>query len=73
MERWATNRTRFQNMEDVEVLPKIKRKIEKISTYINLWLVKCIRCKKPGHTKLTCKVTPASQQEPTQASQQAFQ
>ncbi|CAK8562570.1 unnamed protein product [Lathyrus sativus] len=40
MERWATNRTRFQNMVDVEVLSNIRRKIEKTSTYTNFWLVK---------------------------------
>lgn len=35
------------------------------------FIVKCSRCKKPGHNKLTCKVTPVSKQAPTQASQQA--
>lgn len=36
VERWATNRMRFQNMVDVDVLPNIRRKIEKTSTYTNL-------------------------------------
>lgn len=29
MERWTINRMRFQNMADVDVLPNIRRKIEK--------------------------------------------
>ncbi|XP_058755786.1 uncharacterized protein LOC131629000 [Vicia villosa] len=40
MERWATNRMRFQKLEDVDVLPNIKKKIEKTSSYTNMWLVR---------------------------------
>ncbi|XP_058774237.1 uncharacterized protein LOC131648501 [Vicia villosa] len=40
MERWATNRLRFQKLAYVEVLPNIRRKIEKTSPYTNLWLAR---------------------------------
>ena len=40
MERWATNRMRFQKLEDVDVLPNIMKKIEKTSSYTNMWLVR---------------------------------
>ncbi|CAK8567158.1 unnamed protein product [Lathyrus sativus] len=39
MDRYASNGMRFQDMTDVEVLPNIRRKIEKTSTHTNLWLV----------------------------------
>ena len=40
MERWATNRMRFQKLEDVDVLPNIMKKIEKTSSYTDMWLVR---------------------------------
>ena len=38
MERWATNRMRFQKLTDVEVLPNIMKKVEKTSSFTNMWL-----------------------------------
>ncbi|XP_058739607.1 uncharacterized protein LOC131611723 [Vicia villosa] len=40
MERWATNRLRFEKLADEEVLPNIRRNIEKTNSYINMWLVR---------------------------------
>ncbi|XP_058779988.1 uncharacterized protein LOC131653730 [Vicia villosa] len=39
MERWATNRLRFERLAYEEVLPNIRRKIEKTNSYTNMWLV----------------------------------
>ncbi|CAL5213457.1 unnamed protein product [Lathyrus oleraceus] len=40
MEKWATNTKRFQNLADADALPNIRRKVEKTSTYTNLWFVR---------------------------------
>ena len=40
MERWATNRMRFQKLADAEVLPNIMKKVEKTSSFTNMWLVR---------------------------------
>ncbi|CAL5195295.1 unnamed protein product [Lathyrus oleraceus] len=140
MERWVNNRIGFQNVSDNEILPNIRRKIDRTSIFTDLWLViksrymavynhviypvngsniwvktpysdvqppkyrkmfgipkkrrnleqgeidgtdrkmrrtsfivKCNRCKKAGHNKLTCKVTLQSQGNATQGSRNATQ
>ncbi|CAL5184572.1 unnamed protein product [Lathyrus oleraceus] len=40
MERWGNNRMRFQNVFDNDIFPNIIRKIDKASTFTNLWLVR---------------------------------
>ncbi|XP_058758429.1 uncharacterized protein LOC131631679 [Vicia villosa] len=40
MERWATNRMRFQNLSDDAVLPNIRKQVEKTSTCTNNWIVR---------------------------------
>lgn len=36
MEKWANNRIRFQNVSNNDILPNIRRKIGRISTFTNL-------------------------------------
>ncbi|XP_058765013.1 uncharacterized protein LOC131638472 [Vicia villosa] len=40
MEKWATNRMRFQKLADDDVLPNIKKKVDRTSTYTNSWIVR---------------------------------
>ncbi|CAK8568201.1 unnamed protein product [Lathyrus sativus] len=40
MEKRATNRVRFPQLSDGDVLPNIKKKVEKTSTYTNYWVVR---------------------------------
>ncbi|XP_058783466.1 uncharacterized protein LOC131658154 [Vicia villosa] len=40
MERWATNRMRFQKLSDDAVLPNIIKKVEKTSCFTNSWIVR---------------------------------
>lgn len=46
---------KIRNLEQREI-DVSNRKMRRIG-----FIVKYSRCKKPGHNKLTCKVTPASQ------------
>ncbi|XP_058768549.1 uncharacterized protein LOC131642290 [Vicia villosa] len=40
MEKWATNRMRFQKLADDDVLPNIRKKVDRTSTYTNSWIVR---------------------------------
>ncbi|XP_050875886.1 uncharacterized protein LOC127079542 [Lathyrus oleraceus] len=40
VERLTNNRIRFQNVSDNEIFPNIRRKIDRTSTFTNLWLVR---------------------------------
>lgn len=57
MERWATNRMRFQNLTNDAVLPNIRRKVEKTSSYTNLWIVRYVTLNSPS--LMDCKVNTA--------------
>ncbi|XP_058726261.1 uncharacterized protein LOC131597588 [Vicia villosa] len=40
MEKWAKNRLRFPQLSDGDVLPNIKKKVEKTSSFTNNWIVR---------------------------------
>jgi len=40
MERWQKNREKIAKYDDGEVLPNIKKKLEKESSYANDWIVR---------------------------------